>query len=299
MKLMPSILSADDIIEIAGGRLARGLVPGEPGRIVTDTRQDLEGAWFLALPGNTYDGHDFLGDAYSGGAIGCIVEERQNYPLPAEAPFPLIAVPETLTALRDLSRNWRRRLALKMILVVSAERDRAFGLANYTAKILSSRFPTKLIDFSTSPGNPLSELIALDETTQFVVASMVPPCIDDVLFESAALVPNTLVFTDEPFSYLRLTTPPEELEKGVMNLLSSMDRRPGLVLACGTAAAVIRGFEMPQNATFKAYPGAQSHANQSSDAEEHFMPSAEESWCVAEVCKDCGIPDDIIYGAFV
>lgn len=296
---MPSILSADEIIEIAGGRLARGLVPGESGRIVTDTRQDLEGAWFLALQGETYDGHDFLGDAYSGGAIGCIVEERQNYPLPAEAPFPLIAVPETLIALRDLSRNWRRRLALKMILVISAERDRAFGLASYTAKIMSSRFPTKLIDFSTAPGNPLSELIALDETTQFVVASMVPPSIDDVLFESAALCPNTLVFTDEPFAYMRLTTAPEELEKGMINLLSSMDRRPGLVLACGTAAAVLRGFEMPPNATFKAFPGTASDHHVTGDAEEHFMPSTEESWCVAEVCKDCGIPDDIIYGAFV
>jgi UDP-N-acetylmuramoyl-tripeptide--D-alanyl-D-alanine ligase len=296
---MPSILSADDIIEIAGGRLAQGLVPGESGRVVTDTRQDMEGAWFLALQGSTYDGHDFLGDAYSGGAIGCIVEERQNYPLPAEAPFPLIAVPETLIALRDLARNWRRRLALKMILVVSAERDRAFGLASYTSKILSSRFPTKLIDFSTSPGNPLSELIALDETTQFVVASMVPPSIDDVLFQSPALAPNTLVFTDEPFSYMRLTTSPEDLDKGVTNLLSSMDRRPGMVLACGTAAAVIRGFEMPANVTFKAYPGAHSTPNTSTDGEEHFMPSTEESWCVAEVCKDCGIPDDIIYGAFV
>jgi UDP-N-acetylmuramoyl-tripeptide--D-alanyl-D-alanine ligase len=296
---MPSILSADEIIEIAGGRLAQGLVPSESGRIVTDTRQDLEGAWFLALQGQVYDGHDFLGDAYSGGAIGCIVEERQNYPLPAEAPFPLIAVPETLIALRDLSRNWRRRLALKMILVVSAERERAFGLASYTAKILSSRFPTKLIDFSTSPGNPLSELIALDESTQFVVASMVPPCIDDVLFESAALCPNTLIFTDEPFAYMRLTTTPEELENGMTNLLSSMDRRPGLVLACGTAAAVVRGFEMPHNATFKAFPGAASSLHLTGDGEEHFMPSAEESWCVAEVCKDCGIPDDIIYGAFV
>lgn len=296
---MPSILSADEIIEIAGGRLAQGLVPSESGRIVTDTRQDLEGAWFLALQGQVYDGHDFLGDAYSGGAIGCIVEERQNYPLPAEAPFPLIAVPETLIALRDLSRNWRRRLALKMILVVSAERERAFGLASCTAKILSSRFPTKLIDFSTAPGNPLSELIALDESTQFVVASMVPPCIDDVLFESAALCPNTLIFTDEPFAYMRLTTTPEELEKGMMNLLSSMDRRPGLVLACGTAAAVVRGFEMPQNATFKAFPGTVSNPHATGGGEEHFMPSAEESWCVAEVCKDCGIPDDIIYGAFV
>lgn len=296
---MPSILSADEIIEIAGGRLAQGLVPTASGRIVTDTRQDIEDAWFLALPGERFDGHDFLGDAFSGGAIGCIVEERQNYPLPAEAPFPLIAVPDTILALRDLSRNWRRRLALKMILVVSAERTRAFALSSYTSKILSSRFPTKFIDFSTSPANPLSELIAIDETTQFVVASMVPPSIDDLVFESSALCPNTIVFTDEPFAYMRLTTSPGDMDKGVTALLSSMDRRPGLVLACGTASAIIRGFEMPSNATFKAFPGHPLKPQTNTDGDDCFMPSTEESWCVAEVCKYCGIPDDIIYGAFV
>lgn len=296
---MPSILSADEIIEITGGRLAQGLVPNQSGHVITDTRQDVEGAWFLALQGQTYDGHDFLGDAFSGGAIGCIVEERQHYPIPAEAPFPVIAVPDGLTALRALARNWRRRLALKMILVVSAERDRAFSLSAYTAKILSSRFPTKLIDFSTAPGNPLSELIALDETTQFVVASMVPPRIDDITFQSSALCPNIILFTDEPFAYMRLTTSPEALDEGVKTLLTSMDRRPGLVLACGTASAIIRGFEMPANVTFKAYPGAAFKPQTSTDGDESFMPSTEESWCVAELCKDCGIPDDIIYGAFV
>ncbi|MBX9666749.1 MAG: hypothetical protein K2X93_03980 [Candidatus Obscuribacterales bacterium] len=296
---MPSILSADEIIEITGGRLAHGMYPGESGHIVTDTRQELKGAWFLALQGDTYDGHDFLGDAFNGGAIGCIVEERHNYPLPTETPFPLIAVPETLEALRDLSRNWRRRLALKMILVISAERDRAFALSSYISKILSSRFPTKLVDFSTSPGNPLSELIALDETTQFVVASMVPPNLADVLFLAPALCPSTIVFTDEPFAYMRLVTTSEDLDKGVTTLLSSMDRRPGLVLACGTASAIIRGFEMPSTATFKACPGPSGKHPAPQDCDDSFMPSAEESWCVAEVCKDCGIPDDIIYGAFV
>lgn len=296
---MSSILSADEIIEITGGRLAQGLVPNQSGHVITDTRQDVEGAWFLALPGQTYDGHDFLGDAFSGGAIGCIVEERQHYPIPAEAPFPVIAVPDGLIALRALARNWRRRLSLKMILVVSAERDRAFSLSSYTSKILSSRFPTKLIDFSTAPGNPLSELVALDETTQFVVASMVPPCIDDVTFQATALCPNIILFTDEPFAYMRLTTSPEELDNGVKTLLMSMDRRPGLVLACGTASAIIRGFEMPANVTFKAYPGSAFKPQTSTDGDESFMPSTEESWCVAEVCKDCGIPDDIIYGAFV
>src|SRR5262245_1829145 len=101
---MPSFLSADDIIEIAGGRLAQGMVPEESGPLAVDTRENLEGAWFVALTGEKYDGHDFLGEAFNGGAIGCIVEERHNYPLPSTN-FPLIAVADTLVALRDLARN--------------------------------------------------------------------------------------------------------------------------------------------------------------------------------------------------
>jgi UDP-N-acetylmuramoyl-tripeptide--D-alanyl-D-alanine ligase len=97
-----NIFTAEEIIEITQGRLASGLMPDEAGSICTDTRVIEEGQWFLALCGETFDGHDFLGDAFAGGALGCIVQERANYPI-AGTSFPLIAVDDTAIALTQLS----------------------------------------------------------------------------------------------------------------------------------------------------------------------------------------------------
>jgi UDP-N-acetylmuramoyl-tripeptide--D-alanyl-D-alanine ligase len=96
------LFSAEEIIEITQGRLACGLMPDEAGSICTDTRIIQEGQWFLALCGKFFDGHDFIGDAFAGGAIGCIVEARANYPIGNQS-FPLIAVDDTAAALIELS----------------------------------------------------------------------------------------------------------------------------------------------------------------------------------------------------
>lgn len=296
---MPSILSADEIIEIAGGRLAQGMVPGEPGPVCTDTRKHVEGAWFVALKGRKYDGHDFLGDAFSGGALGSIVEERHSYPLPGNS-FPLIAVPDTLLALRDLGRNWRRRLAVKVIFVIGAERTRSLALSTYMFKLLSTRFMANLVDASVAPDLALTELVQLNEETRFLVVNMVPPAFEDIDLLSKAFCPNVVVFVDEPFGYMRLSARKDELKQAALTVVSHMDRRPGLVLACGEAAQLMAGIKVSEPHVLRIYDGPSTSPQAPSSASaDCFMPSIEESCCVAEVCKHFGIPDDIIYGAFL
>ena len=62
---MAAEFSAEEIIEITGARLAQGMMPDGVGRIATDTRKIAEGEWYLALSGEKFDGHDFIGDAFS------------------------------------------------------------------------------------------------------------------------------------------------------------------------------------------------------------------------------------------
>ena len=41
-------------------------------KVVIDSRDAESGALFVALPGETSDGHDFVGNAFSGGAIAAL-----------------------------------------------------------------------------------------------------------------------------------------------------------------------------------------------------------------------------------
>ncbi|CAN5486657.1 hypothetical protein BH11CYA1_BH11CYA1_20690 [soil metagenome] len=127
-KSLAAVYSAEEIIELTGARVAVGMVPDEAGEIATDTRSELSGSWFVALVGKTFDGHDFIGDAFSAGALGCIVADRPSYPIAATS-FPLLAVDDTEEALAVLARNWRRRTRKKLVLVAATDLDIVSPLA--------------------------------------------------------------------------------------------------------------------------------------------------------------------------
>lgn len=66
-------LTAAEIAEITNGRLAAE--PGvTPGSVVTDSREATAGSLYVAKPGETADGHDFVGAAFDRGAVLALVE---------------------------------------------------------------------------------------------------------------------------------------------------------------------------------------------------------------------------------
>jgi UDP-N-acetylmuramoyl-tripeptide--D-alanyl-D-alanine ligase len=70
-------------------------------RISTDSRRVGEGDLFVALVGDTFDGHDFVADAIAGGARGAVVA-RQTAGIEDTVVYP---VDDTLTALGDLAHH--------------------------------------------------------------------------------------------------------------------------------------------------------------------------------------------------
>ncbi|CAG9460893.1 unnamed protein product [Pedinophyceae sp. YPF-701] len=84
------------------------------GTICTDTRTLEEGQWFLALRGERFDGHEYVGDAVAKGACGIIVDEEgleaAADALRADGREALaVVVRDTLGALQGLARAARGR----------------------------------------------------------------------------------------------------------------------------------------------------------------------------------------------
>ena len=73
--------------------------------ITTDTRKIGKGDVFVALIGERFDGHDYLEDAVRDGASALIVSRA---PALDSVGVPVYAVRDTLVALGDLARYWRR-----------------------------------------------------------------------------------------------------------------------------------------------------------------------------------------------
>lgn len=106
----------------AAVREALGLPPGDGMDAVytavgTDTRSLEEGMLFVALRGERFDAHEFLGMATERGARGAVVER-----IPEGAPEGLryYLVPDTLVALGQLARYHRRRLKARVCAIVGS-----------------------------------------------------------------------------------------------------------------------------------------------------------------------------------
>jgi UDP-N-acetylmuramoyl-tripeptide--D-alanyl-D-alanine ligase len=96
--------SLPQIAEAMGGRYAAGSEERGVKGVSTDTRRIFEGALFVALVGENFDGHRFIVDAARAGAAAAVVSTEVDAP----EGFPLIIVDDTLVALSRLGHAlWR------------------------------------------------------------------------------------------------------------------------------------------------------------------------------------------------
>jgi UDP-N-acetylmuramoyl-tripeptide--D-alanyl-D-alanine ligase len=94
-----------------------------------DSRQAIPGGLFVALPGERLDGHDFVADAFQRGASFALIQheidaayQTVNLKAGVEATFlpetdaPIcLLVENTLSALQQIARFWRRKLDLDVV----------------------------------------------------------------------------------------------------------------------------------------------------------------------------------------
>lgn len=85
--------------------------------VCTDSRTLKKGDLFIALRGERYDGHDFVGQAAAAGAVAALVDRRH---VPAATDLPLVVVADTTIALGELAAHWRRQFHIPLIAVVGS-----------------------------------------------------------------------------------------------------------------------------------------------------------------------------------
>jgi len=152
-------------------RAALGIAGGEARDIAysgvsTDTRTLEAGALFVALRGERFDAHDFLGDAAARGARGVVVER-----IPPDAPPALIyyEVPDTLVALGQLARARRRSLAARVCAVTGTNgktttKDMARAVLGTRCRVHATT-----ANLNNLVGGPLTLLAAPDDAEAIVV----------------------------------------------------------------------------------------------------------------------------------
>lgn len=86
--------------------------------VSTDSRTLCRGALFVALRGPSFNGHAFIGEAFAQGAVGALISE--NPEAWSHADRPLLRVPDTAQALRDMAAHYRRRTKVAIVAVTGS-----------------------------------------------------------------------------------------------------------------------------------------------------------------------------------
>jgi UDP-N-acetylmuramoyl-tripeptide--D-alanyl-D-alanine ligase len=128
-------LTAAHVTGATGGRLVRGAASDPLGRIAIDSRTVQPGDFFVAVRGERFDGHAFIGQAVERGAVGVMVQHASSVP---GVPGLVIEVDDTTRGLQQMARDVRRRSGARVTAVTgSAGKTTTKEIA---AEFLSSRY---------------------------------------------------------------------------------------------------------------------------------------------------------------
>jgi UDP-N-acetylmuramoyl-tripeptide--D-alanyl-D-alanine ligase len=114
---MPSFFSVPTLCEILKVPPLPDLASSGIQGITTDTRSLRAGEVFVALRGETFDGHAFIEQAVEKGALAVVVDFKAEV---NASQFPVIRVPDTLVAYQAIAQWWRQQFHNPVIAITGS-----------------------------------------------------------------------------------------------------------------------------------------------------------------------------------
>ena len=187
------MLSWEEVVRAVGGDVEGGSPGAAPLGVSTDSRHVEAGQLFVCLRGPSFDGHGYAAAAVAAGAIGVIAAREASLDLPPKTP--VIRVDDTLKALGDLARAWRRRHGGVVVGVTgsSGKTSTKEMLAAYLGKryvVLKTE-----ANFNNEIGVPLT-LLALRPEHQLAVVEMGMRAEGEIAYLTGIAEPDVGVVTN-------------------------------------------------------------------------------------------------------
>jgi len=149
-----------------------------------DSRLAREGSLFVALKGESVDGHDYVDHAFSQGAVAALVEQEMSSDINcvdlvmgqqlsvAKNKYPLcIRTKSSLASLQDIAQFWRSKLNIQVIGITGSvgkttSKEMIYKVLAHKHSVIKSEG-----NYNNEIGLPLS-IIGIDETHEFAVLEM-------------------------------------------------------------------------------------------------------------------------------
>jgi len=164
-----------DTLSGTSGRMVRHDITGRQGRFwhgaTVDTRRDCRDRLFFAFDGEVTDGHRFALEAAARGCAAVVLEKADTAREVETAGDPFFLVDDTLSALQDLARAYRARLAIKVVAVTGSSGKTT--TKEYTRRVLAQKHRVygSPDSFNSRIGVPLT-ILDTAEDDEYLVAEV-------------------------------------------------------------------------------------------------------------------------------
>lgn len=157
--------------------------------ITTDSRQINPGMVFAALPGETFDGHDYIKQAEECGAVAVLVCRE------VETTLPVLLVADVLTALGQLAADWRQQCPAKVVGITGSNGKTT--VKEMIASILRQKGAVLATDgnFNNELGLPLT-VFRLDTSDDYAILEMGASNPGDIAYLADLARPDIGVITN-------------------------------------------------------------------------------------------------------
>lgn len=218
---MPCQLSVTQLVDILAATpvnvtndIAETLSTG----ITTDTRSLQPGHIFLALRGETFDGHDFARVAVEKGAIAAIVDRRGSSQLDG---ISQLRVDDTLQAYQQIARWWRDRFNIPVIAVTGSvgkttTKELIAAVLSTQGKVLKSQ-----ANYNNEIGVPKT-LLELEAEHDYAVIEMGMRGPGQIALLSQIASPTVSVITNVGTAHIGLLGSEDAIAKAKCELLAEM-----------------------------------------------------------------------------
>ena len=161
------MITLQEIIQATGGNCEFTGNPDFTG-INTDTRTIKKGELFIALKGETFDGHTYAAKAAENGAAGILASRRVEVP----EGIPVVYVEDTLKGYQDIAHTYRMKFPKLKVVAITGSNGKT-STKDMVAAVLSSQYRVikTQANFNNEIGLPRT-LLSIQPDTEIAVVEM-------------------------------------------------------------------------------------------------------------------------------
>ena len=184
--------------------------------VAIDSRKVKKNSLFVAIKGVRFDGHKFAEDAIKNGASAIVINENK-FSFFKDLDIPVIIVKDTVKALGELAKTWRRKIKAKVIGITGSTGKTS--TKDILATILSEKYKVQktILNNNNHIGVPLT-ILSTNEKHDVLVAEVGTNHFGEISYSADILQPDYALITNIGDSHLKFL----KNKKGVLKEKASL-----------------------------------------------------------------------------